>query len=555
MDQEQTTGSKSKAIVDDALRRWQQAQSERGAWLSQWQAMADYVRPSRQVFASKSDAPSFTGFENLFDGTMISANMVLASGCMSRLTPAQTPWFAFDTPRGIESDKVKRWYAQCTEIALEALATSNFYTELHEFYLDRGGFGSACLHSESTAKHPLNFRAFDMGTFALLNGADSLVDTVFLEREYTAREAAQVYEEHELPECIRKELRENPTSGKKHAFLHAIYPREDANRDARKMDGANKPIASVHIHVAERYLVRDSGFDEMPTFGSRFLRWGTGAYGIGPAWQALPDARQLNELQKNMDVLAEVAAFPRMLLPFDQEGEVDLRSSGVTYFKDPNHKPQEWMTSGRYDIGKDRVIERQKSIKTAFHVELFQMWAAIDRANITAHEVMAREQEKIELFSPTFTLLTTEAFGPILRRVFALCMRQGVFPQPPEEAVYQDAMGRWNVPNPNIRYTSRLALALKAVHGTALNRTLATFGPFLQVKPELLDNINLDKAMRDIGRDDGIPAEWMPSEDEVAEVRRARSEAAMQQIQHEQQMNEADAASKLARAGMGGARS
>jgi hypothetical protein len=332
--------------------------------------------------------------------------------------------------------------------------------------------------------------------------------------------------------------------------VHMIAPREDADRDRQKMDGANKPIASIHIHLAERFLMRDSGFDEMPTFGSRFLRWGTGAYGIGPAWMALADARQLNELQKNMDVLAEVAAFPRMLVPFDQEGEIDLRASGTTFFKDVQNLPREWMTQGRYDVGKDRVEQRQKAVRDAFHVELFQMWSAIERSNITAHEVMAREGEKIELFSPTFTLLTSEAIGPILRRVFALCMRQSVFPQPPEEAVYQDEFGRWNVPNPNIRYTSRLALALQSVRSSALNRTLATFAPFLQVQPELLDNLNLDQAMRDIGRDDGIPAEWMPTEDEVAEKRKARAEAQAQQIQHEQQMKEADAAGKLAKSGL-----
>jgi hypothetical protein len=537
-----------KAMVDSVLRRWQAAQSERAAWLSTWQSLADYVRPSRQVFA-RSDAPTLTGFENLFDGTAISANMTLASGCMARLTPAQTPWFKFDAPRGINSDAVDRWYAECTDIALEALATSNFYTELHELYLDRGGFGSACLHSESTTKHPLNFRAYDMGSFALLNGADGLVDTVFVEREYTAREAAQVYAEHELPECILKELRENVHSGRKHKFLHVVYPREDAERDGGKVDGANKPVASVHIYLPERCLVRNSGFDEMPTFGTRYLRWGTGSYGIGPAWQALPEARQLNELQKHMDVLAEVAAFPRFLVPYDQEGEVDLRASGHTFFKDPNHIPREWMTGGRYDIGLDRVKQRQEAIKTAFHVELFQMWAAISK-QMTAHEVNAREQEKIELFSPTFTLLTTELYGPILRRVFSLLLRQSVFPQPPEEAVYQDARGRWNVPNPKIRYMSRLALALQAIHGSALTRTLGTFAPFVEARPDLLDNINFDRAFRDIGRDEGIPAEWMPPEDEVAQLRAARAQAQAQQILHEQQMNEADAAGKLARSGL-----
>lgn len=534
-----------KDMVDRILRRWEAAQSERSHWISLWQMMADYVRPSRQVQA-KTDAPRL--FENLFDGTAISANMTLASGCMSRLTPAQTPWFAFEPPRALKnSDEAKRWFAECTEIAIEALATSNFYTELHEVYLDRGAFGTALLHSESTSKHPLNFRADEIGSYAILNGADGLADTVFREREYTARDAASEYGAASLPECITNELRDGKAPGTKHRFLHVIYPREDAERDGNRIGPEHKPIASVHIHLPTRTVIRNSGYDEMPSLGTRYLRWGSGTYGICPSWQALPDARQLNELQKNMDVLAEIAAFPRFLAPSDQEGEIDLRASGMTYFKDSNNVPREWMTGGRYDVGLDRVKERQNAIKQAFHVELFQMWSAITK-QMTAHEVSERAQERIELFSPTFTLLSTELYGPLLRRVFALLMRQGAFPQPPEEAVFINARGAYAVPNPEIRYTSRLALALKAVHNSALQRTLGGFAPFMQAKPELLDNINFDRAMRDIAMDEGVPVEWMPDEDEVAQVRQARAQAQARAVQIEQEAVAAKATADFARA-------
>lgn len=524
------SNARRKALVDRIMLRWQAAQAERGPWLGLWQQMADYVRPNRSTVKGRMDAPSLAGFESVFDGTAISANMTLASGCMSRLTPAQTPWFAFDPPRELrQSDAAKRWYAECSEIALEALATSNFYTELHEAYLDRGAFGTCCLHVEGTMKHPLNFKAHDIGTYAFLNGADGMVDTVFRELTYTAREAAQVYEVKELPECLQRVLQDPGSSqqGERHDFLHVIYPREDAERDGSKMDGANKPIASVHIHVKTRTIVRVGGYEEMPTIGSRYLRWGTGAYGICPTWQALPEARQLNELQKNLDVLAEVAAFPRLLLPDDMEGEVDLRATGTTYFKDPNRVPREWLTQGRYDVGLDRVKARQEAIKSAFHVELFQMWAAITK-QMTAYEVGERAQEKVELFSPTFTLLSTEMYGPILRRVFSLLMRQGVFPMPPEEAVHQNERGMWAVSDPKLRYTSRLALALKAVNNQALNRVLGMMGPVMQFNPAVADNLNWDVAMRDIALNEGVPVEWMPSEDEVGQLRQARAEAQMQ---------------------------
>lgn len=538
------------AIAEKVLRRWKQADSERMPWVSFWQQLADYVRPSRDQIQRSNKAPTLWQFENLFDGTAISANMTLASGCMARLTPAQTPWFSFDPPGPVANDDaVKRWFSECSEIALEALASSNFYTELHELYLDRGAFGTACLHVEGSDKHPLIFKSEDVGTFALLNGADGIADTVFRQRMLSAREATQEYGEKNLPDELCQELKNQTPSEAKHEFLHAIYPREDAERDGMKLDAVNMPIASIHIHVKTRRVVRKSGYQEMPSLGSRYLRWGTHAYGICPAWQALPDCRQVNELQKNLDVLAEVAAFPRMLVPDDMAGEIDLRANGVTFFKDPQKIPREWGTQGRFDIGMERVKERQEAIKRAFHVELFNMWSALTK-QMTASEVNSREAEKIELFSPTFTLLTTEVFNPLLRRVFALLLRQGVFPQPPEQAVYINARGRYAIPDPEIRYTSRLALALKAVRNLAFNRTMERIAPLMQFRPDIADNIDFDRAVRDGAIDDGMPVDWLKDEEDVANMRKARAEQAAQQQQEIQAHQMADTAAKVSKSGL-----
>jgi len=535
-------------VADRVMRRWEAAKTERMRWMSLWDEMAKYVRPERdEVFRRHGDSGPPAAGNFLFDGTPISANMVLASGCMSRLTPAQAPWFAFDPPRALKTkDAVKRWYAECTEIAIEALATSNFYTELHECYLDRGAFGTCLLHVEGSTgmDSPLVFRAHEIGHYALSLGADGRINTVFRELEFTPAQAAQEYGEQALPECLKKVLKEQPHSQEKHAFIHAIYPREEAERDRLKMDGANKPVASVHIYVKERLIVRNAGYDEMPAIGSRYLRWGTGAYGICPAWMAMADCRSLNELQMNLDVLAGLHAFPRILAPHDFEGMIDLRQGQVTFYKDENRMPREWATQGKYDIGMERVQARQKAIRDFFHVELFQMWSAITK-QMTAFEVSAREQEKIELFSPTFTMLSSEMYGPLLRRVFALLLRQGVFPQPPQEAVYVNSAGRYAIPDPEIRYTSRLALALKAVHAGAFDRSMGRLQALAQVRPDVLDNINMDRAVRDMAMNEGLPVEWITPEDEVTALRDARAEQQAQQEQMQQAMMGAEMAGKM----------
>ena len=549
------TKDTDKEVVDRVLRRYERATGERSAWLALWQEMSRYVRPSKDPILRSSTValtPSLSGFEQLFDSTAISANMVLASGCMARLTPAQSPWFKYEAPGFQVSDRVKKWFDKCTEISHLALATSNFYTQLHELYLDRGAFGTACFHADAGDDHPLNFHTADIGTFALMNGANGKADTIFRERNLNAREAAQEYGADKLPEEMRKALDGGgDTEADKQKFVHVVYPREDSERDHVKLDGKNMPIASLHIHVSSRTIVRNSGYAEMCSFGSRYLRWGDSAYGFCPAWQALPDARQLNDLQRNLDTLAEVAAFPRMLLPDDMEGEVDLRANGQTFFKDPQRVPREWMTQGRYDVGMDRVKFRQESINKAFHVELFQQWSAITK-QMTAAEVNARELEKIELFSPTFTLLTTELYTPILTRVFALLLRQGVFPPPPPEAVYVNAQGRYAIGDPQIQYTSRLALALKSVRNYALNNAIARAGQMSAFPSgaNVSDNLNFDRAWRDASMDDGLPVEWIPDEEDVMKTRMARAQAQEQARQMEQAKQMADSASKLASAGL-----
>src|SRR4030095_14125404 len=122
---------------------------------------------------------------------------------------------------------------------------------------------------------------------------------------------------------------------------------------------------------------------------------------------------------------------------------VDFRASGVTYYDaaNPNAIPREWATGGRYEMGKDRAIEKQKAINQAFHVDLFQMFANLDRPQMTAREVAERSGEKLIQFSPTFARLTTELFTPVLRRVWSILTRAGRMPAPPKQLMQQGPEG------------------------------------------------------------------------------------------------------------------
>jgi Bacteriophage head to tail connecting protein len=538
------------------IKRHERMVEKRAVWDAWWDDCASYCMPRKANINNPRNNPSAQEAEVLFDNTAVQGNITLANGCMSYLTPADSRWFSFDPPAHLKGiDPVEQYFRMCTEIAMNEMAASNFYTECHELYLDRGCFGTAVLYCEEGRKNILHFRKFDVGTFAISENDEGYVDTLSRELLLTTRQAVQWFGYENVSEIVQKAF-DNDDAGqleREFIFIHQIFPRDDDEIEigeggVAKRDAVNMPIASVYVERDKKLVVAVGGFLEQPFFATRYLKWYQAhAYGWSPAWMALPEARQLNFLQRQLDALAELTAFPRFLVPDTHEGDVDFRASGVTYFDpgNPNAVPREWATGGRYDIGKDRAEQKQKAIKEAFHVDLFQLFANLERPQMTAREVAERSSEKLIQFSPTFARMTTEFFTPCLRRVWAILSRTGRLPPPPEELIQQTMSGEMIVPMPDVVYSSRIALAIKQLENASLMNVLELWLPVASQKPEIMDNVSWDQCFRDSVRNAGLPMRWLMDAEAVGKMReqRAQQQAEMQQKADQAQM--AESASKL----------
>lgn len=545
---------KKDEFAEELLARHNALKSDRSTWDTLWQQIADYVMPRKsQITTRKTEG--IEGFtDDIYDMTVIRSNMTLAAGQLNYVTPATDRWFGYEVPEELKErggEAAARWFQKCTEIAFRELARSNFYLEIHELFLDRGGFGTSIIFAEEGKRNALNFQNWEVGTYSVAEDSEGVVDTVFREFELTCRQAVQKFGIANVGESIQKCYAEKkPTSlDKKFVFVHAIYPRPDDQRKPGKIDGPNKPIASVYLAVGDKVTVRNEGYDEMPAAVSRFLKWGKSPYGYSPSIEALPTVRQVNFIEKQMDALAELAAFPRILIPDNLEGDVDLRSGGITIF-DPNApngaKPVEWGTQGRYDIGLQRVQAKQKQIEEAFHVTLFKMFAEREK-QMTAREVIERVQEKLVQFSPTFARMTTELLNPLLERVFGLLFRAGKFPEPPEEVFIVKPDGV-ELPLPQVSYTSKIALAIKALENQSFLQFVEIVAPLVQVDPTVMDAIDTDKAIKGLARNLSLPVDWIRPDEAIAQIREQRAQAAKAQADAEQASLVAGAAKDVSQA-------
>jgi len=535
--QREGDGDKAKMVVSD----YRVGRADQEPWKSEvWQRISEYVIPRKSEINTKK-TKSIDGYtDNVYDTTAIHANTTLAAGQMDFLVGGN--WFENEAPFDDASDEAKLWYKKTGEKMRDVINASNFDMEVHSFFVMRGGFGTSHFHVEEDEEKVIACKSEDIGDYIIFENARGIVDKVIVIKEYTPRQIMQMYGTVgekgnrgvpqnivEMAEQTNKDQKDN-----KIQVLIWVGPREDTKRDSRKLDAANMPVMTLHVVLdssdanKEGTLLRESGFEEMPTMVSRFAEWGNEVYGYCPSVEVLPLILQLNVIEQNQDMLAELMVNPRLLLPDNMEGDVSLRAGGVTIYDSstPTAKPEEWATSGRYDIGQDRLNFKRSQVDQAYFVDL-----------------------KVGRFHPTFTRFNSEFSEPFLNRVFSICFRAGLFPDPPEDVIRQNNLGEDVIETPKVKFTGKMAMLMKARENNDFMAFLRMSMPLFEQDPSAFQRtINVERSVEKLADNQGVHTDFFntPEEREAIEVQQNEQAARQQQLEAASTM--AKAAGDLGRA-------
>jgi hypothetical protein len=102
------------------------------------------------------------------------------------------------------------------------------------------------------------------------------------------------------------------------------------------------------------------------------------------------------------------------------------------------------------------------------------------------------------------------------------------------------------VPDPNIIYSSRMALALQQIHNDAFLEAMGVAGQMAQFRPEVLDNFDFDDGMRTFARNLGVLESHIVPEIQRDQVRQQRAEAQAAAEEQAAMMEEGEVVAKLA---------
>ena len=518
-------------LTKSLLSRFDKLKAQRQNWETHWQEVADYMQP-RKADVTKTRSKGDKRTELIFDSSPIQAVELLAASLHGMLTNPSTPWFSlrFKNSELEMEDEAKLWLENATEVMYTAFNRSNFQQEIFELYHDLITFGTAAMFIQEDNEDILKFSTRHINEIFIAEDDKGRIDTVYRKFKLSARAAMQQFGT-KVSTDIQAQAKKDPYNEVE--ILHVVYPRSDFNPNLK--DTENMPFESVYIEMKNGNELSVSGFQEFPFVVPRYLKASHEIYGRSPAMTALPDVKMLNEMSKTTIKAAQKQVDPPLLVP-DDGFLLPVRTvpGGLNFYRSGTRDRIEPLNIGANNpLGLNMEEQRRTAIRNVFYVDQLLMQQG---PQMTATEVIQRNEEKMRLLGPVLGRLQSELLKPLIDRCFNILFRRGQFAPAPDFLSGQDI---------EIEYVSPLAKAQKSTELSSITRGIEILGSLANVAP-VFDYINFDALVKHVADLVGVPQKVLKLQSQVNAEREEAAQAAQQQQQMAQMQQVAQAAGDVA---------
>ncbi len=371
---------------------YKRALDMRAPWQNRWDSARRYTMPT-----ADDDAAT------LFDATAMDAADNLAASIYTLLTPPESMWLTL-VPESIMSPD-----AEYATNALRAnLNDSNFYTVIHQCYMDLVVLGTACLfmaQSPIGASSAFTFTAIPMSDIAILPNA------VFHTTSMPASEVMERYPTWTPPTNLRDTIKQNPETPLK--LVQSLVGTEftawlDVGGDI------------------ENNIVSTGTFETNPYI---IFRWSVSSgelYGRGPVLRALPDIKTANKVVELVLKNATIAVSG--IWQADDDGVINLNNINLTpgaiIPKAVGSSGLTPLASGAdFDVSQLVLKDLRERIR---HALLADRLGLLSEKEMTATEIMARNADMMRILGATYGRLLHEFIRPLCDRGLQILSSRGV---------------------------------------------------------------------------------------------------------------------------------
>lgn len=371
---------------------YRRALDARAPWLSRWDAAMRYTMPTND-----------TDVATLFDATAADAVDNLAASIYSLMTPPESLWLTLIPESDASPD------ADAATAALRAnLNDSNFYTTIHQCYLDLVILGTACLFMAETpigASSAFSFTAVPMRDIAILPNA------VFHTATMPACEVLEKYPTWTPPADIADQIKRDPATP-----LRLVQSLVGTEFTAWLDVGGD----------IENNIVARGTFETNPYIIFRWSVLSGEQYGRGPVLRALPDIKTANKVVELVLKNATIAVSG--IWQADDDGVINLNNINLTpgaiIPKAVGSSGLTPLSSGAdFDVSQIILKDLRERIR---HALLADRLGLLSEKEMTATEIMARNSDMMRILGATYGRLLHEFIRPLTDRGLQILSRRGV---------------------------------------------------------------------------------------------------------------------------------
>lgn len=524
--------------------------SRRGSLDPLWQQLRAFFAP-RDYRSDPSQANNMArnDFEIINECGLL-ALRVLASGMLTGMSSQTRVWFRIKcSDRALnEADDVRAWCESVEEILRAVMLKSNFYQSLLEMYGFEGLFGTSAFLIESDPYTDIRCHPYPNGSYYL--GVDDTlrVDLCCRELSMTARQMVEKFGIDNVSAAVQQYYKSNAGG-----VQETQYPVAHFIMKGNYFGDApgQPPWLSIWYEIGafndKLGVLRLSGFLDNPLVVGRWRTVGENIYGESPAMDVLGSVMSLQaweerlaqaaEKQFNPPMIASSSIDPRRLTTLPGEFSI-VDTKDVRGAFEPAYQ-----IDFKLDAGMAMLTKIEKRIEEGMFKPLFMMFADSDRREITAEEIRARQQEKMQVLGPVVERNVDEVLAPAIKRILGILQRTpGKLPPMPQSMRRQDGS---NVPI-GFEFESILATAQKMSGINNIQTVLSIAGQEAALNQGIMDNLDLDETIRQVAKDASLPSKLLRSPEDVAKIRADKQRAQQQQMMAENAQKLAAAAQTAA---------
>lgn len=533
--------------INNIFQRFKVLKNNKQSLTSLFQLISEYVYNRKY---DGHDIPNSGIFadEDIYDNTAQRANGIMANVMVNNIWPNGPRTFSlgrtWDTP---DTENVKTYFSYVNQQMYSVMdnTKAGLQTALDEYMLDQGAFATSGIYvkeKEDDRAVPVRYEAWSIKGRYIDEGPDGNIDTIFSEISMSVRNAVKVYGYDNLSARVRKDF-DNGDVENKVKILHVIEPRLE--RDKSKKGVKDMPIASIHIEIDTRKILKESGMEEMPVFIGRFSKVPGEIYGRSPAMVAMADILEINAVREAISIATEKQLDPPMAVYDDGAlgaGAIDTSAGAINVFSVTGRlnagKPIEPLyTVGELQSSYTHIDTLKETINNHFYLD--RLLDFNNETRMTLGEAQLRNALRGQSLGAFYARQENEVITPMIERTFNILLKRGRLGviQGSKEEVEQLKRGMQPVYIPeelvqrmmngeDFYEITYLSPAKRTMQSEELRGIIETANFAVQVapaSPEIIDNIDFDKLIARVAKLSGAPMELIKDSDTVKKIREARA--------------------------------